>query len=142
MPSSDEVTIPAGHGRHTAGDLVVPEAARGLVVFAHGSGSSRHSPRNRQVATALQRRALATLLLDLLTAEEERQRANVFDIELLATRLVAATAWASERPQLAPAARWLLRRKHRRRCGPMGGGRARRARPRGRVPRWPAGPDG
>lgn len=101
MNSVTEVVIPAGEGIQTVGDLVVPEASRGLVVFAHGSGSSRHSPRNREVAEALQRRALATLLLDLLTEEEERDRANVFNIGLLAGRLKAATSWAREDERLA-----------------------------------------
>jgi putative phosphoribosyl transferase len=101
VASSREVRIPAGAGLELVGDLVVPESARGLVVFAHGSGSSRHSPRNRQVARALNDRRLATLLLDLLTADEERNRANVFDIALLADRLVAATRWAQREPQLA-----------------------------------------
>lgn len=91
-----EVTIPAAGEAHVVGDLVLPEQARALVVFAHGSGSSRHSPRNRKVAEALRERSLATLLLDLLTREEERDRANVFDIELLAARLVAATEWCHE----------------------------------------------
>jgi putative phosphoribosyl transferase len=68
------------------------------VVFAHGSGSSRHSPRNRYVAEVLQRAGLGTLLIDLLTMEEERHRANVFDIQLLADRLRAATEWLSSRP--------------------------------------------
>jgi putative phosphoribosyl transferase len=102
MASSREVTIPAGVEVQCAGDLVVPEGARALVVFAHGSGSSRHSPRNRQVAAALHERSLATLLLDLLTSDEERERANVFNIELLAARLVAATEWAGREPELAP----------------------------------------
>jgi putative phosphoribosyl transferase len=97
---SREVRIPAGAGVELVGDLVVPEAPQGLVVFAHGSGSSRHSPRNRQVARALNRRHLATLLLDLLTPEEELYRANVFDIGLLAQRLVAATRWTRREPQL------------------------------------------
>lgn len=101
MPSSHEVTIPAGGVIQTAGDLTIPGAPRGLVVFAHGSGSSRHSPRNRQVAEALYERSLATLLLDLLTEVEERDRANVFDIELLAARLEAATRWAADRAELA-----------------------------------------
>jgi pimeloyl-ACP methyl ester carboxylesterase len=91
-----EVTIPAAGEAHVVGDLVLPEQARALVVFAHGSGSSRHSSRNRKVAEALRERSLATLLLDLLTREEERDRANVFDIELLAARLVAATEWCHE----------------------------------------------
>jgi putative phosphoribosyl transferase len=77
------------------GDLVVPAGAAGVVLFAHGSGSSRHSPRNRLVAGALRRVGLATLLLDLLTlAEEERDRVTAelrFDVALLAERLIAAT---------------------------------------------------
>jgi putative phosphoribosyl transferase len=83
-----------------AGDLAVPPDATALVVFAHGSGSSRHSPRNRHVAAQLNRGGLATLLLDLLTPEEELDRRNVFDIPLLARRLLAATAWAKEQPEL------------------------------------------
>ena len=98
--SSGEVRIPDGSGAEIVGDLVLPASARGLVVFAHGSGSSRHSPRNRQVARALNERRLATLLLDLLTADEERDRANVFDIGLLSGRLVAATRWAHREPQV------------------------------------------
>lgn len=76
------------------GDLSVPERACGLVVFAHGSGSSRLSPRNRFVAETLQRRNLATLLFDLLTDTEAADRANVFNIGLLASRLVQAIDWA------------------------------------------------
>ena len=68
------------------------------MLFAHGSGSSRHSPRNRFVAEVLQRAGIGTLLLDLLTVDEERDRANVFDIELLADRLTAATRWLRGRP--------------------------------------------
>ena len=98
--SAREVQILVGGQARVAGDLVVPDPAHGLVIFAHGSGSSRHSPRNRQVARALNERGLATLLLDLLTVEEESDRANVFDIELLAARLVAATRWARTEPQL------------------------------------------
>jgi putative phosphoribosyl transferase len=101
VASSREVRIPAGAGLELVGDLVVPEAAHALVVFAHGSGSGRHSPRNRQVARALNECRLATLLLDLLTVDEELDRANVFDIALLADRLVAATLWARREPQLA-----------------------------------------
>ena len=78
-------------------DLVVPTGARGVVAFAHGSGSSRHSPRNRQVAEVLNDAGMATLLLDLLTAEEERiderTRELRFDIPLLAGRMVAACDW-------------------------------------------------
>ncbi|MGZ4234241.1 MAG: phosphoribosyltransferase family protein [Solirubrobacteraceae bacterium] len=98
---SSEVRIAVGGGLEVVGDLVLPELAQGLVVFAHGSGSSRHSPRNRQVARALNGRRLGTLLLDLLTVEEEPHRANVFDIGLLAERLIAATRWAQAEPQLA-----------------------------------------
>jgi putative phosphoribosyl transferase len=79
------------------GDLSIPEGARGIVMFAHGSGSSRHSPRNRHVAAALQDGGLATLLIDLLTPKEEEvdlQTAHLrFDIGLLAERLVDATDW-------------------------------------------------
>lgn len=77
------------------GILGLPDAgARGIVLFAHGSGSSRFSPRNTQVADALREAGLATLLFDLLSEGESADRANVFDIELLANRLIAATEWA------------------------------------------------
>lgn len=81
------------------GRLTVPDAATGVVVFAHGSGSSRHSPRNRSVAAGLNRAGLGTLLFDLLTEEEETDRANVFDTGLLAHRLADATGWLSGRPE-------------------------------------------
>jgi putative phosphoribosyl transferase len=81
------------------GDLLVPARATGIVVFAHGSGSSRHSPRNRSVALALNAVGLGTLLFDLLTVEEELDRSNVFDIELLADRLVSTTLWLHGRPE-------------------------------------------
>jgi len=80
------------------GMLGVPDGAHGLVIFAHGSGSGRLSPRNQHVALELRRAGLATLLLDLLTPSEERDRANVFDIALLAHRLGDATRWARIRP--------------------------------------------
>jgi putative phosphoribosyl transferase len=80
--------------------LGVPDGARGLVIFAHGSGSGRLSPRNNEVAAALSERGLATLLLDLLRPEEESDRANVFDIELLCARLAAAADWARAEPRL------------------------------------------
>lgn len=82
------------------GLLGVPEAARGLVIFAHGSGSGRLSPRNNHVARGLRDAGLATLLLDLLTPAEEANRANVFDIPLLASRLAGAAAWARQQAQL------------------------------------------
>ena len=96
-----EVRIAIGPAGNIVGDLEVPEPPRGLVVFAHGSGSSRHSSRNRQVAAALNDDGLATLLLDLLTTDEELDRANVFDIPLLASRLAAATRWAQSDAQTA-----------------------------------------
>ena len=83
------------------GLLGIPPDAKGLVIFANGSGSGRLSPSNNQVAAGLREAGLATLLLDLLRPEEETDRANVFDIDLLASRLVAATNWALERPDLA-----------------------------------------
>jgi putative phosphoribosyl transferase len=88
----EEVEVHAGPVR-LAGRLTVPEQAIGTVVFAHGSGSSRHSPRNRMLAAVLNQARLATLLFDLLAPSEVRDRANVFDIELLAGRLVDVTAW-------------------------------------------------
>lgn len=85
---SDDVFLP--------GELTLPEGATGLVIFAHGSGSSRHSPRNRFIAEVLGQARVATLLFDLLTLEEERaERMSAhlrFDVELLARRLMAATA--------------------------------------------------
>lgn len=86
---------------HLPGDLCVPEGAAALVVFVHGSGSSRLSPRNRSVAAALNGEGMATLLFDLLTAEEEAERANVFDIDLLARRLVDVVGWIDGLPELA-----------------------------------------
>ncbi|MFP5407025.1 MAG: dienelactone hydrolase family protein [Gammaproteobacteria bacterium] len=76
-------------------------SAQGLVIFAHGSGSGRLSPRNQHVAAALRQAGIATLLLDLLTPSEERDRANVFDIDLLAQRLAVATEWARTQPDTA-----------------------------------------
>ena len=81
------------------GHLHLPVPAAGVVVFAHGSGSSRHSPRNRFVADVLYDAGLGTLLLDLLSPDEERERGNVFDIGLLADRLAGATAWIRSRPE-------------------------------------------
>lgn len=95
------VTITA-EGATLAGDLSIPTDARGIVVFAHGSGSSRHSPRNRFVADTLRAGGLATLLMDLLTeaeeAEDVRTLALRFDIGLLARRLVGATDWLAQQP--------------------------------------------
>jgi putative phosphoribosyl transferase len=99
-PCEHDVTVAAGRVR-LAGHLAVPERALGAVVFVHGSGSSRHSPRNRFVASLLGEAGLATLLFDLLTGDEEGDRANIFDIELLARRLVEVTAWLGDRPEVA-----------------------------------------
>lgn len=86
------------------GDLVVPKDAEGIVLFAHGSGSSRFSPRNRYVANVLQNENIATLLMDLLTEDEEAidmETAHLrFDIELLAQRLIGATEWLKKKSQV------------------------------------------
>jgi putative phosphoribosyl transferase len=91
-PFDDDVEIVIGDVE-LGGRLTIPEGSSGTVVFVHGSGSSRHSPRNRHVAVALNRAGLGTLLFDLLSAEEEVDRANVFDIQLLAERLSGAIEW-------------------------------------------------
>jgi putative phosphoribosyl transferase len=93
----------AGNTR-LAGYLTVPAGAQGIVIFAHGSGSSRQSPRNRRVARILTEARLGTLLFDLLTPAEELHRANVFDIGLLAGRLREVTAWLHSQPTAADAA--------------------------------------
>lgn len=102
-PATREIRIPAGAAR-LYGDLCVPAAAAGLVLFAHGSGSGRHSARNRQVAALLQRAGIATLLFDLLTAQEEQvdlhTREHRFDIPLLTGRMQDATAWVQAQPEL------------------------------------------
>ena len=102
MPEERAVQVPIA-GAALDGDLVVPDNPRGIVLFAHGSGSSRHSPRNRYVAQVLQQAGLATLLMDLLTPDEEaidvRTAALRFDIDLLAHRLIQATDWLIEQPQ-------------------------------------------
>jgi putative phosphoribosyl transferase len=92
------VVVHAGALR-LGGRLTLPSPALGLVVFAHGSGSSRHSPRNRSVASVLNDAGLGTLLFDLLTPDEERDRANVFDVALLARRLADATCWLRRLPE-------------------------------------------
>jgi putative phosphoribosyl transferase len=85
-----------------SGELKIPKPAQGIVLFAHGSGSSRHSPRNQAVARSLRHRGIGTLLFDLLTAEEEAEDAVTahlrFDIGLLAQRLLAATHWLANHP--------------------------------------------
>jgi len=94
----EEVTLGVGSVQLT-GHLTVPEGAAGIVVFVHGSGSSRHSARNRFVAAVLNGAGLGTLLFDLLTADEELERANVFDIDLLAGRLLHVTRWLTAQPE-------------------------------------------
>lgn len=95
-----DVDIPVG-SVVLRGHLHLPAQPSGVVVFAHGSGSSRHSPRNRYVASVLHDAGLGTLLMDLLTPQEERDRANVFDIDLLAGRLGAAIHWVRDRRDAA-----------------------------------------
>jgi putative phosphoribosyl transferase len=94
----EPISVPV-NGHPLAGDLTLPDQAVGIVLFAHGSGSSRHSPRNQYVAAALNGRRLGTLLIDLLTADEEAvdefTRELRFDIPLLADRLGACLAWLS-----------------------------------------------
>jgi putative phosphoribosyl transferase len=96
------VRVPAGPIT-LEGNLGVPPGARGIVLFAHGSGSSRHSPRNRHVARLLNEAGLATLLIDLLTPDEEAEDLHTarlrFDIGLLSARVVGATAWLGQEPQ-------------------------------------------
>jgi putative phosphoribosyl transferase len=103
-PAAGEEVQPSAGVVRLAGYLTVPEETAGIVVFAHGSGSCRHSPRNRYVASILNEAGLGTLLFDLLTREEERDRANVFDIELLAGRLIEVTRWLATQPRAAQAA--------------------------------------
>jgi putative phosphoribosyl transferase len=94
------VVIEAGTLR-LRGDLGLPHGAKGVVLFAHGSGSGRFSPRNRFVAQTLQARGFATLLLDLLEEREAEDRRKVFDIDLLADRLLTAATWLRRQPSTA-----------------------------------------
>jgi putative phosphoribosyl transferase len=93
-----QIEIPSGR-RRLSGILRVPPDAKGVVAFAHGSGSGRHSPRNQFVAHVLEEGGLATLLLDLLEEEEAEDREKVFDIELLAERLQSAADWVRQQPE-------------------------------------------
>jgi dienelactone hydrolase len=99
LGESVRIETPRGY---IEGDLVLPENAKGMILFAHGSGSSRHSPRNRFVADALHQRAMGTVLIDLLTPTEEQEDFETaehrFDIELLTERLLTATAWVAAQP--------------------------------------------
>jgi putative phosphoribosyl transferase len=92
------VYIPAG-SVELDGELILPPSAKGVVLFAHGSGSSRFSPRNTYVAKVLQQRGIGTLLFDLLTREEDQEYETRFDIDLLTRRLLAATAWLHSSPE-------------------------------------------
>jgi len=92
------VHIPAGR-IELDGELILPQSATGVVLFAHGSGSSRFSPRNTYVSEVLQQRGIGTLLFDLLTREEDQNYATRFDITLLTQRLLAATAWLQSNPK-------------------------------------------
>jgi pimeloyl-ACP methyl ester carboxylesterase len=92
LSTRGEVSVPAAGGE-LGGELHLPEGANAIVLFAHGSGSSRFSPRNRLVASELHKLGLGTLLMDLLREDEAESRRNVFDIELLASRLLEARRW-------------------------------------------------
>lgn len=103
MPGAEfdrQVLVPARHAQ-LPGSLGLPANAAGVVVFAHGSGSSRHSSRNQYVASVLRQAGLGTLLLDLLTEREAADRRCVFDIQLLAERLLAAARWVMTLPECA-----------------------------------------
>jgi len=97
----EDVQIPIGAGRTLPGHCRVPAGAHGVVVFVHGSGSSRHSPRNRFVADYLNAQGLGTLLFDLLTETEGQRRQNVFDIDLLADRVGSTRSWLSDHELLS-----------------------------------------
>jgi putative phosphoribosyl transferase len=105
MAVEREVELVVGRGARIGGTLAVPQGAQGLVIFAHGSGSSRHSPRNRFVAYSLRRMGLGTLLFDLMTLEEEaideRTAELRFDIGFLARRLGEVTDWVFASPELS-----------------------------------------
>ena len=148
--ADDQLVHVAAGSALLEGNLHLPAGATGIVLFAHGSGSSRHSPRNQHVAQALQEGSLATLLIDLLTTEEEvideTNAAFRFDIGLLASRLIAATDWLGQQPETAGLAIRLFRRQHGRRGGiagrggPSGGRRCRFTRGPSRPGRFCPGP--
>lgn len=93
------VTIPADQVS-LEGELVIPQGAKGIVLFAHGSGSSRHSPRNQYVARSLQKEGIGTLLFDLLSVEEDAHYETRFDIDLLTLRLLEGTEWLEKHPEI------------------------------------------
>ena len=94
------IEVSVGHGQYIRGELTIPESCEALVIFSHGSGSSRFSPRNRKVASDLHAQHFATLLIDLLTPEEDREYRNRFDIDLLAERLIRVTSFVAIEPEL------------------------------------------
>jgi predicted phosphoribosyltransferase/dienelactone hydrolase len=96
---SSDVRIPIGD-RHLNASWAVPKRPRGVIVFAHGSGSSRFSPRNQEVAEVMQDAGFATLLMDMLDEFEAADRSKVFDIELLAQRLIAGVEWVVQQPKM------------------------------------------
>lgn len=98
-PLKKTLSIPVGKGIEVTGDLTIPPGATGIVVFSHGSGSSRQSPRNVKVADYLVQRQFGTLLFDLLTPEEDRDYDNRFNIRLLAERLVLVSEWLYAYPE-------------------------------------------
>ncbi len=99
MDRFDQVVRIPANDINLEGALVIPSRARGIVLFAHGSGSSRHSPRNNFVAQVLHKAGMATLLMDLLSREEDSVYQNRFDIDLLTWRLERATQWVMEQPR-------------------------------------------
>jgi putative phosphoribosyl transferase len=109
----ETLRIPVGGGREICGDLCVPEGARALVLFAHGSGSNRHSPRNQHVAERLQQAGMATLLVDLLAPGEESAHIHTAawlreDVPFLAERLITVTRWLERHPRLGSLPRGLF----------------------------------
>lgn len=93
---NNEVVIPLNDNIELSGELIIPHRATCIVIFSHGSGSSRFSPRNKKVAQRLQLNQIGTLLFDLLTPEEDRNYSTRFNIELLTQRLAAATQWLEQ----------------------------------------------
>jgi putative phosphoribosyl transferase len=100
LDGADEITIPAGNGISLKGNLTVPSESNALVIFSHGSGSSRMSRRNKHVAEILNKEKIATLLTDLLTEKEDAIYENRFDIDLLTERLVNVTNYVMQIPPL------------------------------------------
>ena len=139
-PAACEEVLPLAGSTRLAGDLTIPENASSIVIFAHGSGSSRHSARNRHVARVLNDAGLGTLLFDLLTSAEEIDRGNVFDIGLLGGRLAAVTRMAARPAACGRHRDRLLRCQHRRGGVTVGGRGTRRGHRRRGVQGRPPGP--